>query len=954
MRSRGVALGSLVLLTLCQAGPAPAVTSELGERVVAIEYHCDAPLDREDLNRLVPIHVGDPLNPHELAEAERRLKLTGIFAGVAVESEPRDGGVAVVIRLVRQDIVNSIRFRGNETVRNEDLYRIIRIREGNALSAELRAYAIDRIRHRYLAEGFPDVGVSLHLQPRSPGEADVRFDIAEGEPLRISEIAFTGALPVEETDLRDVIPLREGDRYVRALHREAERRIVRHLRDAAHYEARVQSSWKLRDGKQGLLHFHIDAGPAFVISVSGNRRFRDRTLLGLMDLTTRAIVTDGTWRELARRIEERYHESGYYFARVRLMIQEAVPKIVELEVVEGNRFRVAEVKFEGELGLSEKMLLGAMATGPPSWVYWRSGFLIDAVFQEDLRRLWFLYREHGFRSAEIADARTRFDQEKGRVVVTVLVEAGRRTVVGEVSLSGFETVPSKKIPVLRTRAGEPYDERRVEQDRATLLTLLVQEGHADAVVDVTKSIEQGPARDIANVSFEAVPGELQAVGALIVQNNVDTRSRVILRELSFRSGDTLKPDALLEGQSRIYQLGLFRSVTVRPLTSDAEDRPADMPRKEPVGIPRPDETAGEAAKRAEVETSEEERRADVVVSVAEKPAGAMQWGAGYNTRDGLRGFVEVGHSNLQGMARRLSLRGEFNLEIGDVVPNEYLGNLTFREPRILSSAWALRSNLIAQRATRRVDQFSIERFAFVPAIERTLLPGLQVGVEAQLEHANVFDLEPDVLAFNPRDEGVLMTVSLGPFVVYDRRDDPFAPTRGTYDSVRARFAPALIGSDVPFSKLQAQHSHYLPIGGGLTFVYVARAGWAEPFREGDITPIRERFFLGGRTTVRGFEENEIGPQGDSGNPLGGDVVLNVNAEIRFPLLAGFAGAVFADGGGAYLRERSVSIEDFRRSAGIGLRYLTPVGPVSLDYGFKLDRRSDESIGEVHFSIGTNF
>jgi outer membrane protein insertion porin family len=367
---------------------------------------------------------------------------------------------------------------------------------------------------------------------------------------------------------------------------------------------------------------------------------------------------------------------------------------------------------------------------------------------------------------------------------------------------------------------------------------------------------------------------------------------------------------------------------------------------------------------------------DVAVAVTDKPPGSVQWGAGYNTRDGFRGFLEVSHDNLQGLARRLSLRGDFNLQPGDLTPNEYLGALGFREPRLDGTAWTFRSNLIAQRSTRSVDQFSLERFALIPALERTLLPGLQVGVETQIEQAQVFDLNPEVANFNPQDQGRLQTLSVGPFAVYDGRDNPFVPHRGVFDSLRFGVAPGQFGSDIPWLKAFAQHAQYVPLADDLTFVYVLRAGWVHAYQNRDIVPIRERFFLGGRTTVRGFAENSIGPEGrafiDSngnvvpgGDPLGGDLVLNTNTELRFPLIYGLGGVVFVDGGGVYLEDTtgtpgscsgcsSVSLHDFRRSAGLGLRYATPVGPVSLDYGFKLDRRAGESVGEVHFAVGMSF
>jgi outer membrane protein insertion porin family len=680
----------------------------------------------------------------------------------------------------------------------------------------------------------------------------------------------------------------------------------------------VEGKWERGEGQQGTLRLTIEAGPRFTVDFSGNHYFSDKKLLALMDLPTRPIVTDGTWRELARRSQRAYQEAGYYHARVDLRIEAGPPKAVRFEITEGESYGIAAVAFEGNQSLPASVLLSQMATRPPSWIPWRRGIFLDDVFAEDLKRLWFLYRRYGFDAAEIVDARTRFDPERRVVFVTVFIEEGRQTLVREVRRTGTEVI-GDRLPDLQVAVNEPLNPEQVEADRRALFNAFAQAGYGRAEVTTEVRATSDGASNAATVAFHGVPGEQQRVGTIIIQNNLETRWRVILRELPFKLGDPLNPDGLLRGQSGLYRLGLFRSVTVRPLASGA----------------------GETTR-------------DVAVSVSEKPAGTLQWGAGYNTRDGFRGFAEVGHNNLQGLARRLSVRGEVSFEPQEAKPSEYLGNLGFRAPRVGSTLWAFRSNLIAQRSTRSIDQFSLERFAVIPAIERTLLPGLQAGLEFQAEQSQVFDVEPDVLAFNPRDAGRLRTVSLGPFAVYDGRDDAFLPRRGVFESMRLKLAPGQLGSDVPFVKVLGQHSHYVPVVGGLRFVYAARGGWAHAYEGGDQVPIRERFFLGGRTTVRGFSENSIGPTGSQNNPLGGDWVLNLNTELQFPLLFGLAGEVFVDGGGVYLQDRALSIHDFRRSTGLGLRYLTPVGPISLEYGFKLDRRAGEPLGEVHYSIGTIF
>jgi outer membrane protein insertion porin family len=890
-----------------------------GARVVAIEFECAAPIDRDGLLRIMPFAVGDTLRTGDMDLARWRLEQTEIFTLVTVDAQPRGDGVAVVVRLARKPVINAVRFRGNETLGADELRRAARLHPGNALVETLRTSAESRLLDRYAAQGFDRARITSSVQVLAPGEVDVTFTIEEGEPLRVAAIEIDGALPVPKEDLLEALGVEVGDRYVKADRRTAEAMLVRTLRDAGYFEADVKSRWEPGGARDGVLRFGVEAGPRMRVTFSGNHKLSDKRLLRLIDLPARPIVTDGTWRELARRIHRAYQEAGYYQVRVDLRVEPGPPKVVHFDVVEGESYRVAEVRFEGNRGLTAAVLRAQMATQPPSWIPWRRGVFLDEIFDDDLKRLWFLYRRYGFEEAQIVDARANLDAARGELAAVVYIEEGRQTIVREVTREGVERI-AVTLPPAQVVVGAPLDRDQVDAERRALVAALAAAGYGGAEVDAEVTTRPDGVTDAATVRFVARAGAAQHIGAIIVQNDFDTRWRVIERELPFAPGAPLDPDALLRGQSAVYRLGLFRSVTVRPL----EDAPAGAPR-------------------------------DVGVSVSEKPPGTFQWGAGYNTRDGIRGFVEVAHNNLQGQARRLSLRGEMSFEPGDSAPNEYIGNLGFREPRLGTSKWLLRANLIAQRSTRSVDQFSLERFAFIPAIERSVwVEQLRAGLEPQVEQSQVFDVKSDVLAFNPRDAGRLRTISVSPFAVYDGRDDPFVPRRGVFESMRVKVAPDELGSDVPFLKATGQHSHYVPLLDDLTFVYAVRGGWAKAYEGGEQVPIRERFFLGGRTTVRGFDENSIGPTGSQGNPLGGDIVLNLNTELRFPLLYGFGGAVFVDSGGVYLQDRAISIHDFRRSTGLGLRYMTPIGPLGLDYGFKLDRRSGESLGQIHFSVGTIF
>ena len=901
----------------------------VGRTVAAIEFHCPVKVDKADLYRLVPVRPGDTLAARDADRIRERLMQRGIFTAVNVTAVAEgERSARLVVELARKAVVDRVRFYGNRALRDSALERVVRLAPSGIYSDDARQFAEHRIRERYAAEGFSEVAVQTVLSEPAPGEVDVTFDIHEGQPLRVDGIEFDGDLPIPLADLQRAAGVKVGSRYARNTQRKTEKAVVRALRRRGYYEAQVDSRWEAGDNRRGRLHVHIVAGPLVTIEINGNAHLSDRRIGKLLDLLDRPIITDGTWRELARRTRRAYQESGYYFATVGVHVVPGSPKIVRLDVVEGPSLRVADVSFDGNRGLSATSLRAAMQTGPPSWIPWRRGVLLDDVLDEDLRSLWYLYRRHGFESAEIVDLRTQFDRDRGKITITVVIEEGRRTTVIAVEHNGFVGVAT--LPSVKVQPGVPLNPDDVERDRRALLSAQLQVGYPHAAVQAAVSRERRGDEECATVRFEATPGTAQRVGTIIVQNNIDTKSRVVLRELTVKPGDPLDPEALASSQTRLYRLGLFRTVDVRPID---------------------DATSGD--------------QRDLAVTVAEKAPGSLQLGAGYNTRDGLRGFGEIAHNNLQGLNRRLSLRGEVALDPSSFSPNEYLGVLGYRDPRLQDSLWALRTDLIAQRSTRSIDQFSVERFALVPALDYPIRPGLRVGSELVIEQSQVFDVASDVLAFNPSDQGRLRTIGLGPFIVYEGRDDPFMPRRGVFESFRVRWAPEATGSDVPFVRIQAQHSHYVPLTDALTWIYVARIGWGYATESHDQLPIRERFFLGGRTTVRGFSENSIGPTGTAGNPIGGDFAVNLNTELRFPLAFGVGGATFVDGGGLYLQDTSackaagakgcaINLDNFRRSAGLGLRYDTPVGPLALDYGFKLDTRSGESIGEVHFSIGANW
>jgi outer membrane protein assembly factor BamA len=159
--------------------------------------------------------------------------------------------------------------------------------------------------------------------------------------------------------------------------------------------------------------------------------------------------------------------------------------------------------------------------------------------------------------------------------------------------------------------------------------------------------------------------------------------------------------------------------------------------------------------------------------------------------------------------------------------------LAYRDPQIFHSRWQWTAELIGERSTKTIDQFSVLRGSVGNGLATDLLPRLKGGAELQVERADTFNVKPQ--SFLEEDQGISWTVALSPFLVFDGRNDPFAPTSGVFDSLRLRYAPPGL-STVQLGKINMQHSQAFPLARWLSFVYNARVGFGRAFSGGPGDP----------------------------------------------------------------------------------------------------------------------
>lgn len=194
----------------------------------------------------------------------------------------------------------------------------------------------------------------------------------------------------------------------------------------------------------------------------------------------------------------------------------------------------------------------------------------------------------------------------------------------------------------------------------------------------------------------------------------------------------------------------------------------------------------------------------------------------------------------------------------------------------------------------------------------------------------------------------------------DLRDDSYNPREGLYSLLSARYASDLFESDLNLFGVTVQQSAYLPLSSRLVWSNNFRGSLIRGFGDTDVVPISQRIFLGGRNSLRGFTRNKVGPRGVEGNIAGGDTSIVVNSELQYDIVEDVVGVLFLDFGQSVLMEESGftgdsnSFRSLRYSPGVGLRYRTPIGPLSVEYGLALDREFGERLGRLYIGIGNAF
>ncbi len=725
---------------------------------------------------------------------------------------------------------------------------------------------------------------------------------------RILEISIDGNLRIEAEAIKRVVKTQPGDIYN-----------PKNLSDdlkaifAMGYFDDIQILSEPRpDGV--MVTFKIKEKPTLrAVRFSGIRwAFEEEEVAEVITAKRGSILNINVIQNDIDRITELYKEENYHNVNVDYKIYERKDNQADIEYIieEGEKFQIERIMFEGNEAFSDKELKRQMATAEENILSWftSAGDLDENKLEQDVARLTSFYKNNGYMQARVGEPEVNFVGQE--IEITIEINEGPRFRVGEVSLTGDLILEQAElIESLKIRQEEFYNREILRGDVLNLTDLYSNQGFAYA--DVAPQVKQDSEKRVVDIVFDIKKGQQVYFEKIIISGNTKTRDKVIRRQLRVYEQEQFSSTRLKRSIRNLYRLDYFEQVNVDTSKGSADDKMV------------------------------------LKIDVVEKSTGAFSFGAGYGNADKLYGTISISERNLFGRGQKLELKGTMGSKTQDI-------DLTFTEPYVWDIP--LSGTLTFYNWKYDFEEYDKDSFGFGLSFSYPIFNYTRARLGYVYDIADISNISSDAPGSIKELNGKNTKSSIKSSLRYDSRDSTFVPSEGSNHGFSFEFAG--LGGDIGFMKYIGETTYYLPLFWGLVLAPHAEAGYVNKTRTKKL-PDYEKFYLGGIGSLRGFKRDDLAPRDNDNNSIGGDKYVQFNLDLTFPLLKdqGVFGGLFFDTGRVYGDNESIELDpgDLRQSAGLGIRWLSPMGPVRLEYGFILDQKeTDDGPGNWEFSMASAF
>ncbi|HLZ91216.1 MAG TPA: POTRA domain-containing protein [Candidatus Acidoferrum sp.] len=947
----------------------------------------------------VAVELGKPLNREQVAESIRALYRTGEYANVRAMSTPVDGGLRIDFVVREQLFFNQVILQGLISPPSEaSAVAAVQLPLGEPYERDTVNEGVERLQELLKEEGFYAAQVTAQtVEHPQNHEADVIIEVRPGPRARIAEIRLKNGTEYGDAEIVARSKLKAG----RELNAERVQRGTTRLRNflvkKGHLNARAVARRGAYDAKSNTIPVELEVteGPLVRMAVVG-AKFSSGELKKLVPVYQEGAVDTDLLEEGKRNIRERLERNGYFDAEVEYETstkevtlhsgRKGSEELITYKVERGDRHNLIRVEISGNHYFDSDLLRSRLTIYPKAFA--TRGRFSQRLLEADRDSMRNLYLANGFQEATVeGQAVDNYQGREGDLLIRFVVQEGKQTRVASLSIEGNHAFKEDELlGVAASTPGQPYSEFNLTTDRDNILAMYFNDGFPEAkfTATVEKVAEDankggaetagGTSKETANraetdkrkdrqtytdgfvkLNYRIEEGPQTRVRRVLLTGYEHTRPGVIRREIRMKAEAPLRQGEEVESQRRLYNLGVFNRVTIQPQNPNGTDTNKDIV------------VLVEEAKRYTLAYGggfEVQRLAST-----SNPAGSEVQAA-------VRGILEISKLNVTGRGDSLSLKLR-----GSTIEDRAL--LGYNHPNAFSNPNLSLQVTAYTEKTQDINTFTETRY------ESSLELNEQVTARTSLLYHYTFrkvlvsnlntHISPEEI---PLFNAPTLVSEFGAGWVRDARDNPADATKGNFNSADFNIASTGIGSSASFLRLYFQNSTYYPIKRRFSFARSIRVGILAPFSETvslsfpaptgtplpTVIPLPERFFAGGGTSLRGFALNQAGPRDAlTGFPVGGQALLILNQEFRFPMRLPFigtalSGALFYDGGNVYSRLSRVTLRAyspkpifdpanptqcqfnctnelnyFAHTVGLGFRYSTPVGPIRIDLGYQINR-----------------
>ena len=735
------------------------------------------------------------------------------------------------------------------------------------------------------------------------------------EPFTVRDIRVVGLQRVDAGTVFGYLPVRIGE----TLTPEASSRAVRTL-----FATGLFNDVRL-EVEGDVLVVALDERPAIAsVDISGAKALPNEALLkGLSEMgLAQARIFDRALLERAEQeIRRQYLARGLYAARVTPTVTPLERNRVALsfDIQEGETARINEIRIVGSKAFSEEALLKEMSLSTPNWLSWysKSDQYSREKLAADLESLRSFYLDRGYLEMSIDSTQVAIDADRERVTISINITEGERYRVTSIRLAGTTLGrDAELLNLLQLKEGEIYSGRKLSESTKAMSELFGGLGYAFANVNPVPETDREKRTVAFTLSID--PGRRVYVRRINISGNTRTRDEVIRRELRQFESAWYDGDRIRLSRERLGRLGYLENVTVDTIpVPDAPDQ------------------------------------VDLSFNVSERPSGSFMVGVGVSSVDKLVFTANVNQQNFLGTGSTLGLglntgKTQRTIELRNVDPYFTADGVsrsidviyrTLNAQELGLGDYQLKTLSAALRFG--IPYTEVDRISFGGVLEQN---SLVLGPAAPVRFVDY------VNTFGSSTQALLGTVGWN----RDGRDSPITPTKGLYTGVTLEATVPVL--DLRFIRTDVVAQWYLPITRDYTLGLNAQfsKGWAFGGKE---YPLFKRYYAGGIGSVRGFETSSLGPRDSNDFPTGGTGKFVASAEFLFPIpgLGKDQSArlfTFVDVGNVF--EDRPEFSELRASAGLGLNWFSPIGPLKLSMGFPIRKEPTDRTQRFQFQIGTGF